>query len=288
MFAKNRRALNAKVARAAALVSAAALVLTFGVTPAVAVAPGDSHGSPSSTGAAAVERTYVDGSGVVHYKFDPSTMPGMTVRKEVGVRGEGASCKFDGGGSGAATESGPSIEVGAEITFDPKTCGRQLAVAKYRLDEAPDEVLSTLEVPEGMTTKTLAETGPESAALLANWYGSINARVQDPVGIHVTSTTSEHTWNTGGAVAHGNWVGWYAPTGWQHVSSEASNSATSTNTKGFFVNVPFCNVSAPTYSNHSRTEFRGYTSGAWDWGYAMYKWGDCDYLLSYHYSVVTP
>jgi hypothetical protein len=60
MFARNRRVLNAKVARAAALVSTAALVLACGLTPAVA------DGKATSMSTAAVEKTYVDASGVIH------------------------------------------------------------------------------------------------------------------------------------------------------------------------------------------------------------------------------
>ncbi|MCB1280477.1 MAG: hypothetical protein KDB18_03035 [Salinibacterium sp.] len=229
---------------------------------------------------------YIDHSGVVHYQFDPVELPGAIVRVDAGTSTDG-SCQFTGTGSGSAKDA-PTIEVGSELTFDPATCTRQIAVGKYELSNAPASVLATLNIPKGMITDSVIDTAASAQAALSNWYGMMNARVQDPIGIHVSETEAEHTWNSGGVVSHHNRWGWYSPTGWSRTSSSTLNTSIATNTRGTFQNIIFCNPFAATYTNHSRTEFRGYTSGLWDWCYTMSKSGDCAELLSYHYSVIAP
>lgn len=264
------------IAQASALALVASLALA---APALA----DEGGSAPP----ANDRTFIDEVGVVHYLFDPAQLPGAILQTDVGASRDTGSCEFTASGSGRA-DGVPQLEVAMEHTFDPATCTRELAVARYDLSAVPQVVLDYLELPEGSEIDENFEEGASSTARLANWFGRMNARVQDPIGIHVSSTTAEHTWNSGGLVAHNNVWGWYTPTGWSRTSSSVINTPTVTNTRGTFQNVAFCNPFAATNTNHSRTEFRGYTSGLWDWGYTMAKSGDCAELLSYHYSVITP
>lgn len=233
------------------------------------------------------DSTYVDADGVVHFQFDPEILPGAQLVTQAGSATLTASCVFTGEGHGMA-DGEAMLEVGIEVRFDPASCTRDLAISRYPLGNVPASVARYLELPAGSEIEGRIEAEGGTAAPQATWYGSINARVQDLVGIHVSSTTAQHSWNSGGAVVHGNRWGWYSPSGWWRTSASTLNTVTATNTLGTFQNAAFCNPWASTYTNHYRTEFRGYPSGLWDWGYALDRSGDCSGLLSYHYSATTP
>ncbi|WP_448062007.1 hypothetical protein [Cellulomonas hominis] len=273
----------------------ATVLLAAGAIPAAAdtsrqAVDADPATSPADT-PESVAATYVDASGIVRYKFDTDEIPGATVRLETGNSSVDGTCSFSSSGKGSAlTSGGPRLEVGAELSFDPDTCVREVAVASYPLDAAPAELLAEVDTPAALTSEHVSQTfkGTGAVGVLATWSGSLNARVQDPVGIHVSRTEAARTWNSSGGATNTNGWGWYTPSGWTRLTYSTANTSTATNTKGTFMNLIFCNPFGETHTNHSRTEFRGYTSGAWDWGYDMTKSGDCSALLSYHYTAVTP
>ncbi|MDM4764397.1 hypothetical protein QT381_15460 [Galbitalea sp. SE-J8] len=262
---------------ASALVAAAtaALVLTAGVAPA-------------SADTEVVTEAYIDASGVVHYPFDPAALPGASIVTQNGLTSRVGDCSFNATGSDSASE-GPTLTVGQEVTFDPATCTRELALVTYPLSDVPAVVSATLEPEDGWVQEEATASSGEVSGRATTWFASLNARVQDPVGIHVSSTTTERTWSSTGTWNNVHRWGWYTPTGWSRLSNSQVDTSTVGDTLGTFRNVAFCNPFAATDTNHSRTRLQtSSASGGVTWGYTMNKSGDCSELLSYHYSLITP
>lgn len=85
----------------------------------------------------AVDQTYTDASGVIHYVFDPASLPGAVPVAQEGDRAASGACRFTGEDVGQAGADGPRITVMRELSFDPATCSRELAVASYTADTVP-------------------------------------------------------------------------------------------------------------------------------------------------------
>lgn len=160
-----------------------------------------------------VPETYIDDAGTIHYTFDPSSMPGATLSTEYTEQFPDGSCNLILEGQGRGTvnpTAGPTITVGSEVSFSPFTCERVMATASYALDEAPQVVLDTLNPHDRAETESehYESTGDADANSL--WYGELNTRIQDPVTITVSSTTSEHNWDSTGWMSHTHGWSWYS------------------------------------------------------------------------------
>lgn len=236
-----------------------------------------------------VDKTYIDESGVIHYTFDPESMPGATLSRETTDLLSDGSCDLTASGGASGKAGDPTITVGSEISFDPDTCERLMATASYPLDRAPQSVLDTLTPTDG--TRVDSEHLSGGFHPNATWFGKLKAYIEDPIQIDVSSTTSEHTWNSSGGESHNHRWGWYTPSGWSRTDYSAINGSYYTDTTGWFTNLVFCNPFLDTQTFHRQTIFRGYTNGTWSWDYSMNKGGgdgDCSYLLNYRYTAVTP
>ncbi len=236
---------------------------------------------------ARVAQAYVDSSGVVHYPYEPTGLPGAVLVTQRGSA-EAGECVFSESGSGTPSPIGPVLTVGHEVTFDPATCTRVLAQARYPVSNVPRAVADDLAPSQGTAQISSAMSSEPPAQTTAGWYISLSARVQDPIGIAVSSTKTDRTWSSSGAWSNNHTWGWYKPTGWARKSHSVVDSATIGDTRGTFQNMDFCNPWAATDTDHSRTRVSTSTSGTWTWSYTMRKSGDCSFLLSYHYSLVTP
>lgn len=235
----------------------------------------------------AVNEVYKDSDGVVHYPWDRKSLPNAHMINEVGVKTQNGDCVFEGSGSTESATGKPSLTIGQEVAFAPETCERQVAVATYALDDMPSVVQSHLERDAELTMES-STASSDLAATRSSWYARINARVQDPIGISVSSTTTERTWDSRGFWSNDHKWGWYSPTGWVRTSQSQVDNYSVADTRATFQNWAFCNPWAATDTNHSRTRLVTNTSGGVNWSYKMHKSGDCSSLLSYHYSLVMP
>lgn len=147
-----------------------------------------------------VDKTYIDESGVIHYTFDPESMPGATLSRETTDLLSDGSCDLTASGGASGKAGDPTITVGSEISFDPDTCERLMATASYPLDRAPQSVLDTLTPTDG--TRVDSEHLSGGFHPNATWFGKLKAYIEDPIQIDVSSTTSEHTWNSSGGESH--------------------------------------------------------------------------------------
>lgn len=260
--------------RSAVILLAGAL----GVAAAPVMARAD--GPPAARG-----ETAIDEHGVVHYRFNPVELPGARATSEMGSREDGV-CLFVGSGRGAARGLGVArLTVMRELSFDPATCRRELAIARYPSDGVPRPVAEEFDLVISPAEKS---SGVEAEAVAAYWQGVLDTQVRDPPGIVVSRTKATHRWWTSGAVAHGNNWYWFEPSGWSRTSHSATNNSLLTDVRGKFKNTWFCDPNLSTYTNHSKTEFVGYNNGTYDWSYKMSKSGDCSSLLNYNYGVWTP
>lgn len=235
--------------------------------------------------AVSVEKTFTDSAGVVHYAFDPAALPGYRVVANKG-QGVGGECEFVGSGSGTAGE--PSFTRATELSFDPATCERTLAVATYPAAKVPTVVLGSTE----------RATLVEAAAATASYTGYLKANVEDPPQLNVSSTRSTISWSaTSSCVTSSTrspyWY-WLSGTGWSRTSGSTPSNGMNCahaylNTIGTFRNDAFCPGSGnTTYTNHSKTLFEGKPAGGYYWDYAMSKSGGCSSLLHYDYDLSTP
>lgn len=233
----------------------------------------------------AVDETYIDEKGVVHYKYDPAARPGAEISQERGVSTVRGTCTFrvtdDGVGDGA------TITIVDEVSFDPASCTRELSIAEYESDRAPQAVLSELAHQEG--SEYVVETASHSAdagfAPMASWWQKLSTWYGDPVGIHVSETKIARSWDSGGGWHNTYEWGWYTPSGWARTSSGTSGTATIGETRGNFQNWAFCNPLAATNTYHIWTRLTTSPSGSWSRSYALDKGGDCSGLLSFHYAM---
>ncbi len=152
--------------------------------------------SPAAAQPQETKEAYVDESGVVHYPFDPDALPGFTVSEEMGKVTK-SGCAFASEAEGDAGQASGTVTVGDEVTFDPATCTREVAAATYPLSEVPDVVAERIRVDE-QATESAGAPG-DGIGVQATWTAKLNARIQDPLGIHVSSTTIERTWRSDGS-----------------------------------------------------------------------------------------
>lgn len=86
--------------------------------------------APAASAATApkqVDATYTDAEGVVHYAFDPRSLPSSTVASQRGQRTAAGRCRFADEDAGAsASRLGPNVSVSRELAFDARTCRRDL------------------------------------------------------------------------------------------------------------------------------------------------------------------
>ncbi|MCB2177854.1 MAG: hypothetical protein KQH57_18745 [Actinomycetales bacterium] len=270
------------------------------IAAATALAGQDASAAEAQNGPKSqVDQTYTALDGVVHYAFDPSRLPGYTVHPLIGTPENDGSCTFTESGSGSVAENarsgGPKLTVSTEITFDPVTCRSEFAVATYLASEVPAPVAEDRQAVDGLTGEGTASgfpvdaSGkPSSAAASYTWYGALNGVYKDPIPATVTKTEASLGWGPTGATYHWNGYYYLSGTGWSMTWWSPVNTSYYTNTRANFKNTAFCNPFASTYTNHSRDEFRGYTSGSWYWYWTHSKSGDCASLLSSTYYLDTP
>lgn len=273
-------------------------------------APASTGGGSGSMDEFASDSTYRDASGVVHYAFDPAEMPGGTIETQygapidpAGIGAAAAGCHFADSGAGEPT--GGTFKFMREVRFDPGTCTRQLAVASYPVDSVPSTLAPEMDDPStevgaesDLTSSNPAASVTNPAASLvtgsASYYGRIRVNVEDPPQIDVTSTRSRLWWPRTSCVTtadHESWWRWYSSSGWERrtkgIGHNVGNCEARTQTYGKYRNGRFC-ASVDTYTEHWATIFEGYRFGGWRWSYEVDKWGGCNWLLHYEYSVTTP
>jgi hypothetical protein len=243
----------------------------------------------------AVDQTYTDASGVIHYVFDPASLPGAVPVAQEGDRAASGACRFTGEDVGQAGADGPRITVMRELSFDPATCSRELAVASYTADTVPAGYAAELRDVVGSTaTESASTAGDGTSPQVVVYIGRLKVNVEDPAQIDVTSTKSDIDWSGGSCVtssSHAAHWGWYSPSGWQRTNAwwayDRSCSRAYTNTYGKYKNTKFC-LTIDTHSEHRKTWFEGRPYGRWYWAYDVEKWGGCSGLLHYEYLVTTP
>lgn len=255
-----------------------------------------SGGNALATTAAAVPATYQDEAGVVHYAFDPATLPGSAVTAQAGKRSLAGGCTFSSEGSAAKADAqGATVTISRELTFDATRCTRELAVAGYRLANAPAVVTQRLEAKaDGERVSAARRPGTTAAAASYTYNGYLKVNVEDPPQIDVTSTTARVQWSGASCVSSSNHIaswGWYSPSGWSRTNASWSMDRTCsrayTNTYGKYRNGVFC-ATIDTWTEHKKTWFEGRPGGGWSWSYSVDKWGGCTALLHYEYIVVHP
>jgi len=258
--------------------------------------------TPLTGTAARTASTFEDAKGVVHYKFDPSRLPGHVLAKDRGDKSAGG-CAFEGAGGGQAAGEQTLTRV-TEVKFDPASCTRVLAVATYPLSDLPAAVEKSLEQSElakGSSTDGQKSTATQDlavAAAAASYSGYLKANVEDPPGLNVSSTRSTIHWTaTSSCVTSSTrdpYWSWLSASGWSRTSGTILaniNACTRAylNIAGTFKNNAFCPGSGnTTYTNHSKTVFEGLPNGEYSWAYTMDKSGGCSSLLHYDYDLSHP
>lgn len=260
--------------RTTILSAIAAAVSLVGVSVAAA--------APSVAMAQAVAETYIDSNGVFHYAYAPVERPGAVLETDIGLFAKDGSCLFRGAGVGVTGDQ--RVVIVDEVSFDPASCSRTLSVATYPLDAVPDRVRRSLQPQAGtLETSTSSSGSMAVAALVTSWSQKLSTWVGDPVGIHVSETKIQRSWNSAGGWNNVHNWGWYSPTGWSKTAQSQIDSLTLGDTRGTFVNWAFCNPFASTTDTHYETRLTTSVFGDWSWSYSMVKSGDCSDLLSYHY-----
>ena len=247
--------------------------------------------------------TYVDSVGIVHYAFNPATMPGGRIETQVGTRisdpaGDpaGQGCRFTV--SGAGTASGARDTYMLEVTYDPGTCTRKLAIASYPTGGAPGSLEADVNSSDTAGSSSAEETpffGSRPPTGATKKYGMIQVNVEDPVQKDVNRTRSKlWWWSTSSCVTDASYSSywyWYDPTGWSRlIKGKGHNRACAearTQTYGKYKNNRFC-LTVDTYVEHWQTEFKGRPSGSWAYASQIDKWGGCNQLLHYEYKISTP
>jgi hypothetical protein len=244
-----------------------------------------------------VAETYEDAAGVIRYEFDPAELPSASVVSQVGRRIMTGGCTFTEEGAGPRSRGGAIISVARELSFDPASCRRELAVADYPVAVAPEAVRRRAAAGDTVTASA-ARAGRSgrrvTARSSASYSGSLKVNVEDPPQIDVTTTKASVTWNAGGTVTsstHNAHWGWYSPSGWQRTNAwwsyDRNSSRAYTNVYGKYKNPVFC-FTIDTWTEHKKTWFEGRPYGGWYWSYSVDKWGGCTALLSYERIVVHP
>lgn len=191
--------------------------------------------TPQLTEPERVAETYVDSSGVVHYTFDPASLPGASVVRETGVV-RGDECVFS-----TSDEIGRNVQVRIlrEIDYEHARCSRTVAVAEYEHDKLPDVVIARLQA------KGISLPSEPAAAPLLGWRFIQDVEVQDPVNVAVNRTNMTRKWFPNGTYS-GSGSTWHlTTTGWTRTAYNNSNTATTSTTTATFKNDPFC-VGQPT------------------------------------------
>jgi hypothetical protein len=241
---------------------------------------------------------------VVHYDVNLNELPGAQVYEQTGARTSDGGCSFTDRGSGLASGHGRVLMI-TEVSFDPRTCVRELARAEYALEALPAAVAAKVEPPaspdmtqedaqQALTPGGPSMEGAEAPAVVV-YLGSLKVNVEDPPQRDVTTTKSSLRWsNTGSRLNrshhHAHW-GWFTPTGWQRTRAHWSHGNDGlrayTDTYGKYRNGRFC-ATIDTWTEHLKTYFEGRPYGAWSWSYTVHKWGGCSGLLHYEYILQTP
>ena len=211
----------------------------------------------------AVTQTYVDAVGVVHYVYDPATRPQAQLQTDTGAKDSSGNCAFTDKGKGAADST--SITVIDEVTFDPAACSRVVSVAVYPESAVPTVVSSSIAPQtESEASSTVSSSTRQVTPLVTSWRQKLSAWVGDPVGIHVSETNIDRTWDSTGYWSDYHHWGWWSPTGWWRSAYSQIDTSTVGDTIGDTIG--------------------SYSSGTWYWSYSLNKSGDCSALLSYHYA----
>jgi hypothetical protein len=290
----NMRPKNAIVAVVSSIGLMAA-ALTVGPAHAEPVELPNAEPTPVPGTADRTDATYTDSRGVVHYKFDPATLPGHKLATDRGRKGEDG-CVFSASGSGSPSAE-PRVTRMTEVKFDPASCTRTLAVATYAVSKLPASVRKSLGEDPGAAPGATGGANPGALAA-ASYSGYLRAKVEDPPDLTVSSTRSRIYWTaTSSCVTSSTrspyWY-WLKPTGWSRISGTILSNGTNCshaylNIAGRFKNDAFCPGSGnTTYTNHSKTLFEGRPNGRYYWSYSMLKSGGCSSLLSYDYDLSHP
>jgi hypothetical protein len=234
-----------------------------------------------------------DPAGTITYQHDLSYLPGATLRTQQGTHGTTGGCQFDDHDRRHVSE-GPRVLVFTEVSFDPKSCTRQVAGASYAPDAVPPAIARRLaagdtaggERKESATTQTGRDKKAD-AGTSALYYGSGYLQVwyEDIIGIDLSLTRSTLGWQWsdpdlllyGGSYHEAYWY-WQTFSGWRLNSSNREfyddGSLTATDTIGHFSNPIFC-LGDTTYSDHYQTLFYAANYGYWGWSYIVDKHGGC-------------
>lgn len=247
----------------------------------------------SGAAPAPVAGDYQDAAGVIHYAYDPAQYPGATVVAQAGTRTSGG-CTFTESGSGARA-AGARVSIATELTFDPRTCTRELATASYAAAAAPAAVREQMEAQPGTDAVARSAKARARAAVVV-YVGALRVNVELPSQIDVSSTRSTVHWSgTASCVNssdHNAYWHWYTLGGWGRDSYSWSHGRTCarayTNTWGKFSSGSYCWPLGTTRTDHQKTWFEGRPGGGWYWTYNVDKSGPCSGLLHYDRIITTP
>jgi hypothetical protein len=244
-----------------------------------------------------VAATYQEPGGVIRYEFDPAELPNARVVSQAGRPTITGGCTFSEEDSGGPSKGGATMNVARELSFDPATCRRELALADYSVSSAPAAVLQRSTLGEDVTASPAraSRVGRRvTAHVSAAYSGSLKVNVEDPPQIDVTTTKATVNWNAGATVTsstHNAHWGWYSPSGWRRTNAswsyDRNSSRAYTNVYGKYKNPVFC-LTIDTWTEHKKTWFEGRPRGGWYWSYSVDKWGGCNGLLHYERIVVHP
>ena len=245
-----------------------------------------------------------DSGGLIHYQFEPSTLPDARFESVNGIAGSDASCVFEEGSLANPQEG--YVEVGTEVSYDPATCESTYAVAVYPIDEVPDTVIQEYlggavafeSFIAGAQQEQAAEQEQAAASsadvvIMAAQSASLMTAYRDPVLLHVTRATTNLNWtgtNTCISAASATHPTYHlTATGWSRTSMTPSFtfscSQAHANTNAKFKNDAFCPGSGnTTYTNHTGTHVYGYPGGPSSHSRTMTKSGGCNNLLHTTYA----
>jgi hypothetical protein len=252
-----------------------------------------------STIAAGVQ---VTSTGDYIYQSDLSDLPETSLIDEQG-QPLGGGCVFASSGSGAAAVDGPRVVAMEEVSFNPSTCMRRIAVAEYPVDQAPQAVKELMvQSSEGEIVVEQGSLQLPGLAPQANktYKATLNSYIKDPVGLHTTETWATVKWTADSkkvySASYTHKYGMIDLTGWKLKTNHNYHGVTTSyayaNTTAKMQNNTFCKLlgvwQPTTYGEHNKTYVKGLPNGGWAWEDAMYKHGGCDWMLSYGRTFTKP
>lgn len=226
----------------------------------------------------------------VVYQRDLGYMPGARLQAEKGTRTSNGACRFETAQK-RHISTGPQVLVFTEVAYEPSTCTRTVASARYAPNAVPPKIAEKLargaKADERVESGTSAPKTPDAATSSIPYVGQGYLQVwyEDPVYIDLSLTRSTLNWNwsypdllLAGTTWHEAYWYWFGLSGWRLDSSNRQfyndGDLAATDTIGHFSNPIFC-LGDTTYADHFQTLFYAADFGYWGWSYIVDKRGGC-------------